>query len=165
MDRLIEYARGMVPDRFTVARVRARGDDPSKYLLQVSGRDVDFLARADGRHSVGDDVLVLLEPNVVAPVILDVSPWRACYQVVASTNDGEPWTVDDVADGELEGAIGGNIDVAANLAAAHDRGHSTTSTPDHSDVTGTASGDTLMAYTGIGWEPVTLVVTFDGGTR
>lgn len=165
MDRLVELARGMVPDKFTIARVRARGDDSGKYLLQVSGRDRDFLARADGRHAVGDDVLVLLEPNVHAPVIIDVSPWRACYQVVPSTNNGEPWTVDDINAGELEAAIESNVDVVANLANAHEREHSMLVTADHSDASGSAGDDKMMAYVGGSWTPVSLVVRLDGGTR
>ena len=165
MDRLVELARSMVPSKWTVAKVRARGDDPSLHLLQVSGRHEDFLARAQDSFAADDDVLVLLEPSVHAPHIVGLSPWKANFQVTPSTNNGTPWQASDIAPGELDAAIHSNLAVAMTVAVAHARQHSITSTADHSDVSGTPTNHQMLRYDGTTWRPASMTVTLDGGTR
>lgn len=164
MDRLISQARGMMRDRFTVARVKARGDNPSLYLLQVHGRDVDFIARSNSSHSIGDDVVVLLEPSVHVPQIVSSSPWRVNYVATPATNNGEPWQAEDFQP-SLDDAISSHPDVAANAAAAHSRLHSWTASADHADVTGSPADEDVFGYSSSAWQPLRLTVTLDGGTR
>lgn len=165
MDRLVELARSCVPDKFVIARVRARGDDPTKHLVQVSGRRFDFVARGYDRHVPGEDVLVILEPHVLCPHIVSTSPWRSNLTVVNATKpNGDPWTAADV-DG-LDAAISASGDVAANLAAAHNRSHGFQDVLDHTDVSATgATNEQVLAYSSSTWSPFTLTVTLDGGTR
>lgn len=163
MDRLIELARSMLPAKFTVARVRARGDDPSLYLVQVSGREQDMVARSETIHAPGDDVMVLLEPNVHAPSIVGAAPWASNYALVSNTNNGQPWTAADIAPGGLDAAIARNASL--RVTDVHARGHSFTSSADHSDVSGTPGDGDLLRYDGSTWRPVHLAVTLDGGVR
>lgn len=164
MDSLIRVARQMMRDRFVVARVRARGDDPSSYLVQVHGRDYDMLARSNESHSIGDDVLVLIEPSVHVPHIVSGSPWRVNHTVTPSTNNGTAWEAEDFQP-SLDAAISAHPDVAANLAAAHDRLHGWTSADDHSDVIGTPGAYQAFGFEAGAWRPRTIQIRLDGGTR
>lgn len=164
MDRLILAARAMMRDRFVVARVRARGDDPSSYLVQVHGREYDLLARSNESHAVGDDVMVLIEPSVHVPQIVAGSPWRVNYEAWPSTNNGQPWEAADLQPG-LDEEISSHPDVVANLAAAHARAHNLLSSADHSNVTGSASADNAFGFESGLWQGRSLQIVLDGGTR
>jgi len=100
VDQLISIAREMLPERWVIARVRARGDDPTNYLFQASGRGHDMVGRSNGHHAAGDNVLVYLDP---VPFVAGPSPWNACSFVTPATNpDGSPITVSDIYGLHLE---------------------------------------------------------------
>lgn len=68
---------------------------------------------------------------------------------------------------DLNTAISANDDVYQSTLLRHNRGHSLTSSSDHTDVTGTPSANNVLAYltSNNKWQPVALVIVADGGTR
>jgi hypothetical protein len=152
---MIDEAGSLQPDLASIGIVSDLLGDGG-YRVQMPGRYQSITARSlTGGHRVGDAVIVLLEPHETIPVILGPSPWRVVADVAPaqiywpgiSPHDPALDIVDAVSAAALV------VDVAANYAARHDRGHSLCSTADHSDVIGTPSDGDLLAYDGSSWAP------------
>ena len=132
-------------------RVRARSDDGG-YLVQIPSRGGSeyIFARSlfPGGHTTEDEVVVL-HPEGGTPIILALSPF-ACNTASVSPHDHNAADFDG-----FDERVSDNSDVIANLAAAHDRGHTLLSTPDHPDApTDIPATGAVIRWNGTEYVPV-----------